>query len=246
MNNPPHPSSLFARHVARRAEKAEMRRVYEPVVGGTGDGGPPRARPARPASARAQLSARRLPSCSSAVAVMEASVGTFGSGYSASSVPGSSIGVVKGVAAPAWSHRARFEPTLGGTVSGKTTKRQSYKEQRLAHAGYFSATVAGASLVVKSQGAAPLSEREAKAEARPGSAKARVGAGAAGKKRRNTVANRPEWQRPTSGIAVTRASLARPDLEQLRSGPGGEWKWDMRGGRGHPSIVQPVWNSRMK
>jgi|AntAceMinimDraft_1070359.scaffolds.fasta_scaffold24546_5 hypothetical protein len=33
-------------------------------------------------------------------------------------------------------------------------------------------------------------------------------------------------------LAATRAELQRPDLEQLRSGGGGEWIWNMRGGAG--------------
>mmetsp|Transcript_35239 Transcript_35239/g.86468 ORF Transcript_35239/g.86468 Transcript_35239/m.86468 type:complete len:140 (+) Transcript_35239:430-849(+) len=138
---------------------------------------------------------------------------------------------------------------------------QSYKENRLATAGYFSATVAGASLVVKSHHAEPLSGRgggggaggalERPKSARPASATASFTAAAA-RRGKNPTAGRPEWARPTSGLASTKAALARPDLEQLRSGPGGEWTWDMRGGgRGggaamYASIVQPQWNSRVK
>lgn len=73
------------------------------------------------------------------------------------------------------------------------------------------------------------------------------------KKKKNAVAvtHRPLWQRPTSGLAATKASLQRPDLEQLRSGPGEEWVWDMRGGARevtakYATIRQPAWNSRVK
>jgi hypothetical protein len=48
------------------------------------------------------------------------------------------------------------------------------------------------------------------------------------------------------GLAATKASVQRTDLEQLRSGPGGEWKWDMRGKGAAAGLVQPAWNSRVK
>jgi hypothetical protein len=35
--------------------------------------------------------------------------------------------VVKGVPPPKWADKARFEPSLGGTTSGKQTRMQAYK-----------------------------------------------------------------------------------------------------------------------
>ena len=120
---------------------------------------------------------------------------------------------MRGVPPPAWATkgRAHFEPSLGGTSAGRTTRSQAYKENRLATGAYFAGTVAGASLVAKSHSQGPLSGTPK----RPSSAAPR-------RQGLNPVtAGRPQWIRPTSGLAATKASLARPDREQLRAGPGG-------------------------
>lgn len=163
-----------------REQKKEMRHHYEPVMGGTGDDpsssfsrpGTAAGLSSRPSTARAKT---KLPSCSSVSAVMEASTGhhrdagpftpragglasTASSSYlSTSSSSAQMGGAVKGVPPPKWANKSRFEPSLGGTTSGKQSRMQAYKENRLAQGGYFSATVAGSCLVAKSHNEEPLS-----------------------------------------------------------------------------------------
>jgi|AntAceMinimDraft_5_1070358.scaffolds.fasta_scaffold63447_1 hypothetical protein len=104
---------------------------------------------------------------------------------------------------PAWQFDLHAPPPLhpGGTSSGKQSRMAAYKENRLATGAYFSATVAGASLVAKSQGAGPLSEAEARLRPKSAGAGARPAlssASAAAMQKRNATANRPGWQRPAS------------------------------------------------
>ena len=73
---------------------------------------------------------------------------------------------------------------------------QAYKENRLAQGGYFSATVAGSSLVAKSHGMEPLSAAEATLEATKRAAAAAGRVGMAGAER----------VRPKSAAAVAGAS----------------------------------------
>ena len=251
-----------------------------------GGGVRPAARP-RPSTARSQRAKSKLPSCSSVSAVMQASTGahrdagpftpragglasaaSVGSLYTSSSSSsfgggGGGVGVVKGVPPPQWANRNSFEPLLGGTASGKQSRMQAYKENRLAQGAYFSATVAGSSLVTKSHGAEPLTSSSSYFSSSSGG---RPSLAQRTKKKKGSstcsTANRPGWQRPSSGLAATKASLQRPDLEQLRSGAGGEWVWDLRGTGGgggggragsgntvpskYATIVQPQWDSRVK
>eukprot|EP00740_Mantoniella_antarctica_P007885 CAMPEP_0181355924 /NCGR_PEP_ID=MMETSP1106-20121128/4155_1 /TAXON_ID=81844 /ORGANISM="Mantoniella antarctica, Strain SL-175" /LENGTH=295 /DNA_ID=CAMNT_0023468689 /DNA_START=29 /DNA_END=912 /DNA_ORIENTATION=+ len=214
-----------------KEQKKEMRHQYEPGLGGTGDG-PPDVRPSTagpPPSSSSQRTTTlrtRLPGCSSTSVVMQASAGPHrdagpftpraraGAGMDQTSTSTShypSHGG-KGVPPPKWAHRSRFEPSLGGTSSGKQSRMAAYKENRLATGAYFSATVAGASLVAKSQGAGPLSEAEARLRPKSAGAGARPAlssASAAAMQKRNATANRPGWQRPASGMALaaTRAEL---------------------------------------
>lgn len=200
-----------------------MRHQYEPVMGGTGDAAQRPSSALRPGSARTTRR-KRLPSCSSQVAVMEASTGPHRNAGPFGAATGTGVGphfpqrarVVKGVAPPKWANANRFEPALGGTNSGRRSKLQAYKENRLASGGYFPGTVGGPRLVAKSSGVEPLSAAEAMGKQSTAAAAAarsspKRQSSVAAAKKKLAFANRPGWQRPTS---VRGAGARRP-----RSGP---------------------------